>query len=282
MRKILIPTDFSENAMNAIKYALELFKYDISEFYIMHAYLDEIYADKTLVNRDRFDEVATMVSDRSSKLLENSLRKIKEISPNPRHTYNIISSKTMLIDEADRIVDDYNIDILVMGTRGKTNDRKLPFGSHTLQVLKYVQCPVLAIPENYKYKQPKHILFPTDYMIPYKQRELKLLRQITSPFRTVIDVLYVSESEKLSMRQEDNQGFIKEELWKGEVNFKIIDEKNISDAVFSYVKSNNIDMVVMVNTRHSFLENLLFETTIDEMSLNIDIPFLTLQNMRRS
>ena len=44
MRKVLIPTDFSENAMNAIKYAMELFKYDRTDFYIMHAFGDEIYS----------------------------------------------------------------------------------------------------------------------------------------------------------------------------------------------------------------------------------------------
>ena len=45
MRRILIPTDFSENAMNAIKYGLELFKNEESEFYLVHAYHGEIDAD---------------------------------------------------------------------------------------------------------------------------------------------------------------------------------------------------------------------------------------------
>ena len=199
MRKILIPTDFSENAMNAIKYALELFKYEKSEFYIMHAYQDDIYADKDLLSRNVLDEVTQIISNDSKERLENVLKQINEISPNPRHTYNIISSNNMLVDEADAIVDEKEIDIIVMGTRGKTNDRKLTFGSHTLQVLKYVQCPVLAIPENYLYTQPKHILFPTNYMIPYKRRELKLLCEIAMPYRAKIDMIYITKSEKLSI-----------------------------------------------------------------------------------
>ena len=175
MRKILVPTDFSDNAMNAIQYALELFKYERSDFFIMNAYQDKIYADTTLLKNETLDKVTKSISDKSQEQLENTLKKIKEISPNPRHTYTIASSNSMLMDEADKIVDEENIDIIVMGTRGETNDRKLTFGSHTLQILKYVQCPVLAIPENYKYTQPKHIFFPTDYMIPYNLRELKLL-----------------------------------------------------------------------------------------------------------
>jgi len=281
MRQILIPTDFSENAMNAINYALELFKYDVSEFYIMHTYQDEIYADQALLTQETFDEVTRIVSQRSEEQLGETITQINDISPNPKHKYHSISSNLMLVDSADKIVDENNIDIIIMGTHGKTSDRKLTFGSHTLQVLKYVQCPVLAIPVDYKYTQPRHILFPTDYMIPYKRRELKLLCEIAAPFRSTIDILYVSKSDKLSMRQQNNKGFINGELCKNKINFKTIYNKNITNAIYTYIKENKVDMLVMVNTRHSLLENILFQSTIDEISLHLDIPFLAMQNMRR-
>ncbi len=282
MRKILIPIDFSDNAMNALQYACELFKYDISEFYIMHAYQDEIHSNEALLSRETLDEVTKIISDKSQVQLEAILKRIKKFSPNPRHKYSVISANNLLIDEADKIVDQENIDIIVMGTRGKTNDRKLTFGSHTLQVLKYVQCPVLAIPENYKYTPPKHILFPTNYMIPYKRRELKLLCEMAHPYRASIDMLYISTSKKLSLRQEDNQNFIKDELCKNSINFKTVIDKDITNTIYKYIKENHTDMLVMVNTRHSFLENFLLQSTIDKMSLYIDIPFLALQNIRRN
>ncbi len=281
MRKVLVPTDFSDNAMNALNYALELFKYDVSAFFIMHAYQDDIYADEGLRSRESTDKVTEIISNRSQLKLESIIKEIRESSPNPRHTYTIVSSNSMLVEEADKIVDEENIDIVVMGTRGKTNDRRLTFGSHTLQVLKYVQCPVLAIPEDYKGMQPRHILFPTNYLIPYKRRELKLLCELATPYRAVIDMLYISKSDKLALRQENNQNFIKEELCKNQINFKCRNDKSVSNAIYTYIKENNVDMLVLVNTRHSFLENILFQSTIDKVSLYIDIPFLALQNIRR-
>ncbi|ULC57902.1 universal stress protein [Flaviramulus sp. BrNp1-15] len=287
MRKILIPTDFSKNAMNALKYAVELFKYERSEFYIMHAYQDDIYADESKLSQDNLKTVTASVSEESQKELEKTVEAIKAISPNPRHTFNIISANNLLVDEADKIVDEQNIDVIVMGTKGETDDKKVTFGSYTLQVLRYVQCPVLAIPADYKYTQPKHILFPTNYLIPYKRRELKLLCEMASPYRAAIDILYISKSEKLSMRQKDNQNFIKEELSKNTINFKIeksnqVSNKQIINSIYEYIKKNHVDMLVMVNTRHSFLENILFQSTIDELSLHLDIPFLALQNMKRN
>ncbi|GAA4296129.1 universal stress protein [Aestuariibaculum suncheonense] len=281
MRKILIPTDFSENAFNAITFAIDLFKYEISEFYITNAYQDDIYADEALIEESDLQSVTETVSNNSKYQLNRILERIETISPNPKHSYHSVSANNLLIDEMDKIVDEKNIDIIVMGTRGKTNDKKITFGSHTLQVIKYVQCPVLAIPENYKYAQPKHILFPTNYLIPYKRRELKLLCEMASPFRAIIDTLYISISDKLSLRQKDNQTFIKEALHKNIINFKIIKSKQIINTIYQYIKENNIDMLVMVNTRHSFLEDILYQSTIDEFSLNIDIPFLALQNIKR-
>jgi len=281
MRKILIPTDFSENAMNAITYAIELFKYEKCDYYIMHAYQDDIYADESLLEKESLDKITKRISKKSLKELEIILKEIKERSPNPRHTYHIMSSNNMLLDETDKIVDQKNIDILVMGTRGKTNDKKLTFGSHTLQVLKYVQCPVLAIPEHYAYNQPRHILFPTNYLLPYKRRELKLLCEMASPYRAVIDMLYVSKSKKLSKRQEDNQNFVKEELCKNSLNFKIENSEHIINAIYTYIKEHHIDMLIMVNTRHSFLESNLFLSIVDELSLHLKIPFLALQNIKR-
>ncbi|WP_341215620.1 universal stress protein [uncultured Wocania sp.] len=282
MRKILVPTDFSENAMNALKYATELFKYEVSEFYIMHAYKDDIYSDEALLSRKTLDEVTAIISKSSKEQLKNIKKTIVGISPNPRHVFNMIPANNMLLDEADKIVDKQNIDIIVMGTKGKADESKLTFGSNTLQVLKHVQCPVLAIPKNYKYTQPKHILFPTNYMIPYKRRELKLLCEMISPYRAIVDMLYISKSSKLSRRQQDNKDFIKEELCKNTTNFKIENSKHIINSIYKYIKKHPIDMLVMVNTKHSFLENILFQSTIDELSLNLDIPFLALQNMKRS
>jgi nucleotide-binding universal stress UspA family protein len=282
MRKILIPTDFSDNAMNAIKYALELFKYDISEFYIIHAFQDEIYADETLLNKQKLDSVTKSVHKTSVKKLEGILKYIKEISPNPRHEYHIIASNSILVDAADKLVDEKNIDVIVMGTRGETNDRRITFGSHTLQVLKYVQCPVLAIPENYKYIQPKHILFPTNFMIPYKRRELKLLCEMAFPFRSKINVVYISKSDKLSMRQEDNKNFVKNELCKNQIDFITIKQKDITKAILNYIESKNVDMLVMVNSRHSFLEDILYQSTVSKLSLHLEIPFLALQNIKRN
>lgn len=282
MISILFPTDFSENSMNAIKYALEFFKYENAQFYFMHVYQKEFYDHDDLVSRDVYDEVLEQVKNESEDNLKDLLKTVNEISPNPRFQYHSISAYNTLVEEASRIVNEKNIDLIVMGTKGKSDDRKIVFGSQTFQVLKYVQCPVLAIPANYTNTQPKRILFPTDYLIPYKRRELKLVCDLAKSYRSVVDVVYVSKSDKLSIRQEDNQEFIRDTICKTEINFYTKNEKNVAETIKDYIKENHVDMLVMVNTQSSFLENVLFPSTLDKVSLDLEIPLLAMQNSTRS
>ena len=282
MVSILFPTDFSENSMNAIRYALEFFKYENAQFYFMHVYQKEFYDHEDLVSREVYDEVLERVKNESEAKLEDLLKTVNEISPNPRFQYHSISAYNSLVGEASRIVNEKDIDLIVMGTKGKSDDRKIIFGSQTFQVLKYVQCPVLAIPANYTNTQPKRILFPTDYLIPYKRRELKLVCDLAGSYRSVVDVVYVSRSNKLSLRQEDNQAFIKDTICKTELNFYTINEKDVAKAIRNYIKEHKVDMLVMVNTQYSFLENMLFPSTIDKVSLDLKIPLLAMQNSTRS
>ncbi len=281
MRQILMPIDFSDNAKNAIKYALELFKYERSTFYFLHAFADEIYENKALT-RDNLKTIEKDVQQQVESKLAQTLEFINTISPNPRHDYHMVSANNTLVDEAGKLVNNHNLDIIVMGTRGETNDPKVLFGSHTLQVIKYVPCPVLAVPENYTYTQPKNILFPTNLMVPFKRRELKLLCEIAAPYRAKIDLLYVSKSNSLSLRQEDNLSFLKEIVCKNEINVIIENEQNISMAISHFKEKHDTDMLVMLNSRESFLETMLLQSTVDKMTLHLEIPFFVMQNINRN
>ena len=281
MRKVVVPIDFSENAFNALKYACQIFKYERSEIFILHAYADEVYQQDNIVKRSFLNEIKEDTYQKTVNSLNRVFRDIKEYSPNPRHKFKQIAAFGTLTDEINDLVNDENIDIVVMGTRGETNDRKITFGSNTLQVLKYVQCPVLAIPEGYSYHQPKEILFPTDYMVPYKRRELKLLCELSGSFRSNIHMLYINPLSKITLRQEDNRDFLKDCLQKAELYFETTQEDDKTVAITKYIVHKDIDMLVMVNSRQSHLEDILYQSTIDKIGLHIKIPFLVFQNLSR-
>ncbi|SRX72898.1 universal stress protein [Aequorivita antarctica] len=281
MRKILIPTDFSENSMNAIKYATELFKYNRAEIYLLHAFADEVYDAKSRLANEIFDDLQKKTLAKTKAALENFREKIVDFSPNPKHNIHTIAEFGLLVDSVNDWVEKENIDVVVMGTKGETADKKITFGTNTLQVIKYVKCPVLAIPVVFGDVHPKNILFPTDYQLPYKRRELKLVSSIAKCFVSKVDFLYVSKFSSLSLRQQDNKNFLEASFCDNQISFKQENGTDVTKAINTFVIENPIDMLIMVNTRHSYLENILYQSTIEKIGLHIDIPFLVLQNLAR-
>ncbi|SDE34714.1 Nucleotide-binding universal stress protein, UspA family [Pricia antarctica] len=280
MRTVLIPTDFSKNAMHAIDYALKLYKCERTNFYFLHAFADEVYGP--FKKRDAsFEEQNATVKNNVEKKLDELVETVKQKQQNPKHAFESLSAFESLVDAVNDFANQVNVDLIIMGTQGKTASKNITFGSHTVQVFKYVQCPVLAIPENYEYEQPKKILFPTDYMLPYKRRELKLLNSLASEFKSEVHCLYLSDFEDLSRRQLDNKRFLSESLPDAYLYFESAPIKNKAEAILENIASNAIDLLVMVNARHSFFEDMLYRSTVDEIGLRPKIPFLVMQNLRR-
>ncbi|MFC5048111.1 universal stress protein [Aquimarina hainanensis] len=282
MRKILIPTDFSENAMNAFRYGAELYKYERCEFFILHAYADEVYAEEMIPDRKTFEALKNAIHKKTIQQLTEVETTLRGISPNPKHEYHKIAVFDELVDAANVLADQENIDLILMGTKGQTSHKYAIFGSNTLHLMKYVKCPVLAIPQSYgSYTQPKKILFPTNFKIPYKKRELRLLSTISKSYRSMIHMLFISDSDELSFRQEDNKLFLEDCFKENHLTFHREASESLSQEINTFIRDKAIDMLVMVNSRHSFLEYIFFQSTIDKIGLQITIPFLVMQNLPR-
>lgn len=281
MLNILVPTDFSENAFNAIRYAMELFKYEKCEFLVVNAFADDVYENTLELTRDFFEEYKEKSREATERALQKVVAEMLRISPNPRHNYEYKAVFASLVDAVNEQSNELNVDVVVMGTKGKTDARDITFGSQTLQVIKYVKCPVLAIPTTYRGDGPERIVFPTDYQIPYKRRELKLVNTLVRNFKSTIQFLHISKSEKLSHRQQDNRQFLEESIPSGQDTFINTDNYDIEKAVNYFVQTEKSDLLVMVNNRHSYMESLLYSSTIERLGLKIEIPFLVLQNLSR-
>lgn len=281
MKNILLPTDFSNNSWNAIQFALKMFENEETTFYLMHVYQNEVYDHIDFIVRDDYETILRETKATSEKNLAALLEKIKNKNNNDKHLYQAVSSFNTLVEESEAISHSKSIDLIVMGTKGKSNKRNIAFGSYTMQVLKYVQSPVLAIPPDCANVNIKRILFPSNLLIPYQKRELTLVNYIASKHKSAIDILFVSKSSKLSFRQEDNLQFIKECLFDNSIKFHPVKEKNVSFAIKEHLEKLDTDLLVMVNTQHSFMEDMLFPSTLDKVSLDLKIPLLALQNATR-
>ncbi len=281
MRKILLPTDFSNNARNAIKYAVELYKNEACEFYILNAFYSMGFATDTILVPE-IGEIAYKGAKENSE--EELKTMLKEIQKNiiPRHKFITVSKFNSLLNSINEVVEKENIDLIIMGTQGATNAVDIIFGSNTVMVMENIRsCPVLAIPSEVKFTKPKEIVFPTSYNTHYKRRELKLLIEISTINNAAIRILHIEnkEDKTLGKTQEINRELLEEYFEGLDYSFHVIYHVELQVALNCFVQSRASDMVAFVNKKHGFLDNIFSSHLVQELGYKSRVPVLTMHDL---
>lgn len=280
MKKILLPTDFSENSYNAVKYTLQLFSKEDCIFFLLNTYTPVLYDNEYLVYSATQPTLTEIYQNKSMGGLERILKRIKRDFKNEKHRFEKISSFNLLNDEIKELVLENEIDLVVMGTKGATGAEEILFGTHTVHAIKKARCPLLVIPAHYAYKAPKEILFPTDYEAEIPEL-LKIFREIAISYSSTVHILHVYTGVDLSPVQTSRKKSLAQAFKDLGHHFYSITEKSVTKAIYDFQEENEIDMLVMVNNKHSFFENLLFTPVVNEIGFNVKMPFLVIPSSKK-
>lgn len=281
MLVVLLPTDFSENARNAAYFASQLFKYRRARFYLAHAAEPRLPVEEgSPEERDMHQREEELMAS-LDEALHRELVSLYDKLYNPRHTYEMRLLRESLKEGLNPLVRELEADIAVMGTQGQKARAERSFGSRTLRALKSLDCPVLSIPDGYAYQAPKRMVFATDFRVPYKRRELKLLCEVACSYRSQIRLLYVSDSDSLDAGQQDNKRFMEHALHKARIEFEAVQGTERAETILEYLDREAAQLLVMVNTGHGLVDRFLEQFTLDRLGLQVTIPFLVMQNRER-
>src|SRR5690606_41436610 len=115
MKNILLPTDFSQNAWNAIDYALKLFKDDECLFYLLHSYSPPLVQPTTAgVTTTTTTEILLETARKASEDgLNDVLKKITQTNKNEKHRYKMLSEYDFYVGAVKTIEENYNIDLII-------------------------------------------------------------------------------------------------------------------------------------------------------------------------
>ncbi|UOY09001.1 universal stress protein [Muricauda sp. SCSIO 64092] len=279
MMNILLPTDFSENAFEAACYGLHLLQGETCVFYVMHTYTPPIYrVDYVMGSPGQLG-----LPDDHQYFAETNLRgfvdRLGKEFKNTKHTFIPHSAFNTLADETVRMVKNENIDLIIMGTQGATGAKELFFGSNALHIIKKATTPVLVIPSNTQFTPPNVILFPTDLEIDFKQAQLNVLFGLSQLWNAKIHILHLTAPEGLDEVQFHNRKKLKELLQYTSFVYHDLPDQELLVAIDHFHKEHKMDILAMVQNKHTFLERLFIMPIIKNIGLHSLVPFLVLPYM---
>lgn len=275
MKKIILPTDFSENAYNAIVYALELFKNEECTFYLLNTYTPVLYDSEYMYYTPTMS-IDEVYKTNSTKGLDRLAKRLKREFDNPKHTIKKISAFNFLTDEINEQIDEKNIDLVVMGTQGATGAKEILFGSQTIHTIKKAKCPVLAIPSEYEFIPLKNILLPSDLSIGFKENQLKLLRTLAVENKVDLHILHIMEGDTLTPVQEEGKHELSKYFKDVSLHFHFEKGDDIQHGIVEFQKKNPVEILCMINNKHSFFENLFFRPVVHKVGFQVKVPFLVI------
>ena len=278
MKNIVIPTDFSDHAWNAIFTALKLFPASDCQFTLLNAYEPKAGGFLGEKTKKRLDVLYESMETYSIQQLVKNVDYLKENHSTPKHQFDYCSIRDDLTGALESLEPKMEIDLIVMGTQGASKKRGVFMGSNTVGVIKRIRrYPLLVVPGEYHLQALKKIVFPTDLIRPYHSGELGLLLELVQEWKAELEVCYLTQESQLNEIQQE----VKEQLANKLVNvahsFRQVDKSgHVADVIASYTSLEEADLIVMVHYAHTFLENLTREPVIKKVAFHTDRPLLVL------
>ena len=269
MKSILILTDFSKSASNAIHYAMHFFESEPCVFHLMH-----VHKAGTFISDDLMTSPTENIYESFTKVpktkLKSIIKDLKKTYNNPNHDFKFIVDFDVFTDAVNQAIRQHSIDYVVMGSNGQTGAVEVIFGSNTINVIRQVLCKTLVIPAQYEFKPISNFLLPLQFDDTIEREEQDVINEFTSNFNLKLHVLRASKKaiETHTITSDHNmlEGF--------DCMYSITKESSFYKAVTEYLKTHSIDMTGLIVHDKSFIKRLFTESPTIELSKVIKLPLM--------
>ncbi|NAY92421.1 universal stress protein [Muricauda sp. JGD-17] len=264
MMHVVVPTDFTNNAYNALFYAAHLFKEQQCTFHVVHIYNEE----------------GNAAYNQSMEGLEAIVhRLIRDVGKNKNHELKKIALKAELIRGIVDYLSHNKADIMVIGNKGKDEVKDILFGNNAMQLVREViQCPILVVPLEIDFKKVDKIAFISNYSQPISVDNVKALKWISSIAKAELVPMTIEDGTENKTILDRKEAFLEEfslDVSK-EVVLPVFKDK--TKTILEFVDLWNIDMLCMVYYPHHFFLEFIGKGIIKELNIKLTVPFLILSN----
>lgn len=274
MNLIVVPTDFSPLADNALKYGMDLAKAMGSSLMIVHIYQIPIsYSEVPLITVS-MEEIRKASEERLAELKHN----IETITTGKLVVYTE-SRLGDVGDEINKITKTLQPFAVVMGSRGVTGAGKFFLGSNSLSVINKTNTPVIVVPPGGRFSPYKKIGLTTDFKEVVDKTPIIPIRALVNFFNAELHVMHVDYKQRNFNPDVPEQTLNLDMLLSGmNPTYDFIEHKNVNEGINDFAEKNNIDLIVTLPQKHSFIESLFEKSLTRELLHLTHIPVMCLRN----
>ena len=257
MTTIIVPTDLSQVADNAARYAAQMVKgnYDLN-LILYHVY----------ENQSEKETASVLLEKLKEELQSKHFAKVE----------TRMDEGGDLIDCLEKLARHSDAQLIVMGITGKSKLEQVFLGSNTLKMVERNICPVLIVPPTAQFFEIKNVCLLSDFKDVQGSVPDVPIKNVLNLFRPSLHIVNVNSEHYVSLTQE----FMAErsrmlEMFQGyKPEFYFIGTFDLLDTVQTFVADKNIDMLITIPRNHSFFGSLFKTSNTKRLVYESTIPIL--------
>ncbi len=273
MKSILVPTDFSKCASNAMKYALDIAQATGAGITVLHVIFPNEGVDNNIYNAFWSDEY---LAERA-KGLGQWVSRLKRKANTPKAPVKSECVVGFPVASICEMADKTDADIIIMGTTGATGLRGVLLGSIAAGVLSKTHRPVLSIPAKAEREKGTDAVFATDFRFKVTERSLQALRTFLSLKKSKLRIVHIMDKvgEQVDKSREQT---LSHKLGDIPHDFHYLHDRDVAQAVSNFIETTGAGALVAIAHEHSVLHRLFFDSITRRFAHRVHIPMLTLHD----
>jgi len=280
MKNILIPTDFSENASDALGYALSLIGGTKANIHIVHVVPVHTVPGDVPVNTS---SLVTTELEEAHKAMD-AIKQFSEMFYGEGEGAQITVKTKVAVGgvafQIKKIANEVGADLIVMGSQGVNHSfMEKVLGSISTTAISDAPCPVILVPREYKFKPIDNLIFATNlnHSDPY---ELWRATELIKPHVGRVRCVYVTKDES-SVDKVELESFAKYMVQHSpsiQTVFNVEESDNIEKTLSEYAENYDAEMVIMHRGKKSFWKSLFGARHTKKMASWLKIPLMVMEN----
>ncbi|HWC52092.1 MAG TPA: universal stress protein [Chitinophagaceae bacterium] len=271
MKSIIIPTDFSPIATNAMNYGVDMAKAINANIILLHVYQVPVSMTDVPVVVVSVDELKKEAEERLSDLKTS----VEHITSGKMKVYTEARLGD-IVDELEDLCNKIQPLAVVMGTKGASGIERVMFGSVTLTAIRHLTWPVICVPPGKEFGQGiKKIGFACDFRKVIETTPIHFIKDIVKEFNAELHVLNVDFENRHFKPETPEQSLMLHTMLE-DVNpsYHFIEQKDVEDGINRFAETNNLDLIIAIPKKHKLLESVFKPSSTKQLVFESHIPVM--------
>lgn len=270
MKTILVATDLSAAAHNAVNYAADMalsIKADL--LLLTVAELPVSYSDVPII----------LGLEDIMRNTEKDIKELKaEVQLRTKGKINIETEVGMgsFFNELKQVCERIRPYTVVMGSQGKTAAEHILFGSHATHAIRDLDWPVITVPPNALFSSIKKIGLASDLTKVVETTPIDEIKMLVNDFNAELHILNTGKKEVFSGDVVFESGLMQEMTMALKPKFHFIASDNTDEGIIDFVDKNKIDLLIVLPKRHKFLGKLIHKSHSKQLVLHSHAPVMAI------